>query len=106
VSVKLLKLLFIIKNNFFRPKLNKEVLVGLECPGITEDVTMIVVGRNGIVYHKHFEKLQQHTIQTSFTANQKMLPEAKVVFYAIKNGKIIHGSATVRFDMLSENFVS
>jgi hypothetical protein len=67
---------------------------------------MIVVGRNGIVYHKHINKLQQHTMQISFIASQEMLPEAKVVFYAMSNGNVFQGSATMRFDMLSGNFVS
>jgi hypothetical protein len=78
----------------------------LECPSIAKDVVMIVVGRNGIIHHKYFDKINQHTMQVLLTTTSEMLPEAKIVFYATVKKQNYYGSKTMKFNVLSENFVS
>jgi hypothetical protein len=78
----------------------------LECPGISKDVEMFVVGRHGIAFHRNFKKVTGNKIETSFTATKEMLPESKVVFYAFKGNNIFYGTTDMRLDAISENFVS
>jgi hypothetical protein len=91
---------------FIRPLIGQDATIRVEGPRVITGVTVLVTGGNGIVYHQHFDKLNRYSIQFPIRTLKTMLPQAKVVAYAVDGTKVYFGSAALTFKKFGDNFVS